>query len=73
MIKDDNFFVSDFDKYNMIRIEIKEFHYLTVNDVIRLRNFLTSEIERVQTPIKEMLDKVNGNASPDLNGKLNSK
>ena len=80
-IKDDNFFVSDFDEHRMIRIEIGETRqYLNLNDAIqlrnsltsksdseiRLRNFLTEEIERVQKPIAEMLDKVGGNVSPEI-------
>jgi hypothetical protein len=68
MIKEENFYCFHFSINKEMYVEIDK--VLNLNEVIRLRNFLTSEIERIQTPIKEMLDKVNGNASPDLNGKL---
>jgi hypothetical protein len=68
MISEENIYCCEFDTMNRMYFEVSG--YLSVLEVVRLRNFLTKEIERIQIPIKEMLDKVNGNASPDLNGKL---
>lgn len=68
-IKETGFFISDMikgeftDELRMLAYITKE---LSLNEVIRLRNFLTEEIERVQKPIAEMLDKVGGNVSPEI-------
>lgn len=40
----------------------------TLDEVIKIRNFFTAEIERVQKPVVEILEKINnGNTSPEIN------
>lgn len=63
-INEPAFRVSDFDSKGRMDFSINLI--LSKNEVIRLRNFLTQEIERVQKPIAEMLDKVGGNVSPEI-------
>lgn len=63
-INEKNFVVSEIGASKIMFVHIQK--GLNVNEVIRLRNFLTQEIERVQKPIAEMLDKVGGNVSPEI-------
>lgn len=65
MINEVNIYCTEFNNENKMWIDVDG--ELSLTEVIRIRNFLTSEIERVQKPTAELLQKINGNTSPEIN------
>jgi len=64
MIDIGKIYCDNFDSNNIMFIEVE--HELSLDEVIRLRNYLTSEIERVQKPVADFLTQVQSNTSPEI-------
>jgi hypothetical protein len=60
------FIANEFDDENKMFIHASGF--FTMDDVVKMRNFFTEEINRKQKEVADMLDKINnGNTSPEIN------